>query len=114
MLEFEKLIARVSEVIKAGQIDQIEKLTKEFNTPIQNLVATGWVTSNCSDIIFINYTPLTVVTGGNIQINNYVLQPGGFIGWMGNNAEINKDTYNVIFGPNATSCVVVKKLYTKK
>lgn len=114
MNEFEQLIQRVSEAIKSGTQKELDALTKEFNSPIQNLVNTQWVTSNCSDIIFINYTPLTVTVNGNIQVNNYILQPGGFFGVMGNNAEINKDTYNVVFDSAATFCVVIKKLYVKK
>jgi hypothetical protein len=111
--ELDELIKRVTEAIKSGTEKELSELTREFNTPIQNLVATQWVSSNCSDIIFINYTPLTVLVNGNISVNNYILQPGGFFGVNGNNAEINRDTYNVIFGSAATNCVVIKKLYTK-
>jgi hypothetical protein len=114
MFEFEKLIERVTEAVKIGSQNALDDLTKEFNTPVQNFVKTQWVSSNCSDILFINYTPITVLTGGNIEVNNYILQPGGFIGFSGNNAEINRDQYNVVFGPNATLCTCVKKLYTKK
>jgi hypothetical protein len=112
MLEFEILIKRVSEAIKRDTDKQIDLLSKEFNTPIQNIVATQWVHSNCSDIIFINYTPLGTANG-NVQVNNYILQPGGFVSFGGNNAEINRDTYNVVFGSAATNCVVIKKLYIK-
>lgn len=112
--EFEKLIQRVSDAVRSGTERELAELMKEFNTPVQTMVKTGWVTSNCSDIIFINYTPLSVVSGGNIQINNYPLQPGGYVGFMGNNAEINRDTYNVTFDVSATLLVVIKKLYTKK
>lgn len=111
---FERLIETVRDAVKSGAKDTADILTKEYNTPIQTLVNTAWVTSNCSDILFVNLTPLSVVANGTVQVNNYVLQPGGFIGFSGNNAEINKDTYNVIFDSAATSVVVVKKLYTKK
>lgn len=112
--EFEDLLKRVTESIKQGTERELAELTKEFNTPIMNIVRTQWVSSNCSDIIFINYTPLTVTVNGNIQVNNYILQPGGFFGVSGNNAEINRDQYNVVFDALATNCVVIKKLYTKK
>ena len=113
-LHFEQLLKQVLEAVKDGTCKELEQLTREFNTPVQKIVRTQWVNSNCSDIMFINLTPLTVIVNGNIQINNYVLQPGGFVGFMGNNAEINVDTYNVVFDSAATSCVVLKKLYTKK
>jgi|ERR1700688_850047 len=112
--EFDQLLAAIKQGIKDNTTAELEALTKSFNTPIQNLVRTQWVTSNCSDIIFINLTPLTVLTNGNIQVNNYILQPGGYFGVNGNNAELNTDQYNVVFDALATQCVVIKKLYTKK
>ena len=112
--EFETLLQRLTDHIKAGTEANIEQLTREFNTPVQNFVKTQWVNSNCSDIMFINLTPLTVTTNGNIQVNNYILRPGDFISLNGNNAEINRDTYNVVFDSAATLCTVVKKLYTKR
>lgn len=111
--EIDKLILAVTSAVKNSSERELEELTREFNTPIQNLVNTQWVTSNCSDIIFINYTPLGTANG-NIQVNNYVLQPGGIFGVSGNNAEINRDTYNVVFDTGATNCVVIKKLYTRR
>src|ERR1700692_2393507 len=112
--EFDELLKAIKKGIQEGTASEWETLTKSFNTPIMNIVKTQWVTSNCSDIIFINLTPLTVLTNGNIQVNNYVLQPGGYFGVNGNNAEINTDQYNVVFDALATQCVVIKKLYTKK
>lgn len=113
MFEFERIIQAVGEAVKTGVDRELVVLTKQFNTPIQNLVKTAWVSSNCSDIIFINLTPLGTANG-TIQVNNYVLQPGGIFGVMGNNAEINTDSYNVVFGSGATICSVIKKLYVNK
>lgn len=113
MLEFEHLIQKVTQAVNQGTQAEIEKLTKEFNTPFQVLVATGWVNSNCSDIIFINYTPLNTANG-SVLVNNYELQPGGFVGFMGNNAEINRDQYNCVFQSAATKLWVIKKLYVNK
>jgi len=109
--EFEELIKRVTESIRLGTQKEIEVLCKEFNTPVQVMVKGGYVTSNCSDIMFINYTPLSVVSNGSCFVNNYELQPGGFVGWMGNNAEKNKDSYLVTFQSAVTKVVVLKKLY---
>lgn len=112
--EIDTLVKYLTDAVKNGVQLQLDQLAKEFNSPVMNIVKTQWVTSNCSDIIFINYTPLSVAVNGDIQVNNYVLQPGGYFGVMGNNAEINKDSYNVVFNSAATNCVVIKKLYTKK
>jgi hypothetical protein len=112
--EFNDLLRQVWAAIDAGTQSQLDALSTTFTTPIANLVKSQWVTSNCSDIFFINYTPLSVLTNGSVFVNNYELQPGGFYGVSGNNAEINTDTYNVVFGSAATKCVVIKKLYTKK
>lgn len=114
MLEFERQLNTLIEVMRDGNKKEIEKLTREFNTPIQNIVDSQWVTSNCSAIVFINYTPLSVVANGNIQVNNYILQPGGFFGISGNNSEINTDRYNVVFDSAATNCVIIKKLYVQR
>lgn len=110
-LEFEQLLKELRDAVRRGTQAEIDTLTKRFNTPVQTLVKSGWVTSNCSDILFVNLTPLTVVANGNITVNNYLLQPGGYVGWMGNNAELNEDTYIVNFESAATSCVILKKLY---
>jgi hypothetical protein len=114
MLEFERLIEAVSNAIRVGTQAELDALTKEFNTPVMNIVKTQWITSNCADIIFINYTPLAVTVNGNIQVNNYILQPGGFVSISGNNGELNVDTYNVVFDPLATNCAIIKRLYVRK
>jgi hypothetical protein len=114
MSDIETFFKQITDHIRTGTDKEIEQLTRRFNTPVMNIVKTQWVNSNCSDIMFINKTPLTVVTNGNIQVNNYILAPGDFISISGNNAEINEDTYNVVFDSAATLCVVVKKLYTKR
>ncbi len=113
MWEFETLIKQVENAIALGSANALAELVKTFNTPVQNLVKGGWVTSNCSDIIFINVTPLSVSANGGISVDNYVLGPGAYIGFMGNNAEINTQQYNVTFQTAAIQCVVIKKLYTK-
>lgn len=112
--EFDRLLKEINNSLSRGIALNLAELTKEFNTPVQSLVKSGWVSSNCSDILFINLTPLTVLVNGNVTVNNYPLRPGDFVGWMGNNAEINKDTYVVNFESAATSVIVLKKLYTMK
>lgn len=110
MLEFEKLIEKVSESIRKNGEKELSELSKTYNTPVATLIASAWVTSNCADIIFINLTPLGTANG-TMQVNNYTLQPGGYLGITGNNAEINKQSYNVVFAAGATTCVVIKRLY---
>lgn len=114
LFEFEELIRRVEGAIKNGTEKELAQLCREFNSPVMNIVRSQWVTSNCSDILFINLTPQSVLSGGTINVNNYTLQPGGFFGVMGNNAEKNVDTYNVVFDTAATLCVIIKKLYVNK
>ena len=109
---FETLLKAIRLEINADSTKQLALLCKEYNTVFQNLVGSDWVSSDCSDILFVNITPLATVNG-DIGVNNYPLQPGGFIGFMGNNAEINKTQYNVVFNTGAIQMWVFKKLYTK-
>lgn len=116
MFEIDNLIKRVTEAVQLGSKKALDELTKEFNTPVQILVPNSnkWVTSNCSDIIFINTTPVTVTTNGNIYVDNYQLQPGGYVGYMGNNAEINRQQYVITFESASVSLIVLKKLYVNR
>jgi hypothetical protein len=111
--EFNELLKQIASELKKGNSDELFMDTKEFNTPVQQMVSTGWVSSDCADILFINITPLLVTANGQIEVNNYPLDPGGYIGFSGNNAEKNVDRYNVVFGTAATKCIIVKRMYNK-
>lgn|SRR5487761_801141 len=85
-----------------------------FNTPSQNIVTTAWVTSDCSDICFINTTPLSVTANGAINIDNLVLNPGDFVVYGADNGQLNESNYLVNFGSAATGCTILRKKYTNK
>lgn len=113
-LRLYQLLIDIADLIKKGNGDQLEILRGEYNTSIQNIVSNSSVDSNCVDITFINVTAATVLVNGTIQVDNLVLNPGDFIEFNGNNAEINKTVYNVVFGSSATQCIIVKRLYNKR
>ncbi|MGH7954831.1 MAG: hypothetical protein ACREOZ_02600 [Gloeomargaritales cyanobacterium] len=85
-----------------------------FNTPSQNIVTTAWIGSDCSDICFINTTPLTVTANGFIDVDNLRLNPGDFVVYGADNGQLNESNYLVNFGSAATGCTVLRKKYTTK
>lgn len=81
---------------------------QRFITKVENVTPlTKFCESNCNEIMFINKSPVNIVT-----VENFPLGPGQFVTIGGNADEIDTTTYRVI-SVVPGDCWIFRKTYIK-
>lgn len=85
---------------------------QKYDVNIRIIVESGWITSDCADITFINTAP--VVGGDNVSVKGMVLTPGQFMCVTANDGEMDVTQWEAIFaGAGTPNLTVIRKVYRR-